>query len=475
MSTPLMRQYQQVKAKYPGTILLFRMGDFFETFEEDAKIASKVLGITLTRRGNGAAGEVPLAGFPHHALESYLPKLLKAGYRVAVCEQLEDPRFAKGIVKRDVIEVVTPGVAFSDKILDQRRNNYLAAIALPTAIATSQDLAGLAFVDVSTGEFSAGEVPLRMLPEQIANLQPAELLVQKRDAETIQRLLKDSFSGIVSRLDDWVCTFDYGYELLVNHFKTQSLKGFGLEELKMAVVAAGAVMNYLQEMQKANLPHIRKVVPYDVSDQIVLDGWTKRNLEIVSTIHGAQEGTLFSIIDRTKTPMGGRLLKQWINRPLKKVEPIKERQGAVEEFVQNESMRRALTGELDGIGDLERLIAKIATGRANPRELNSLKEFLKQIPSVKTVLGECRSPMVRSLRAKLDPMEAVVGLIASAIADDPPMSFADGGVIRKGHSADLDELRTLAFSGKDWIAKLQEQEDVLADAAEEGDLMVGAN
>jgi len=458
MSTPLMRQYQQVKAKYPGTILLFRMGDFFETFEEDAKVASKVLGITLTRRGNGAAGEVPLAGFPHHALESYLPKLLKAGYRVAVCEQLEDPRFAKGIVKRDVIEVVTPGVAFSDKVLDQRRNNYLAAIALPTAIATSQDLAGLAFVDVSTGEFSAGEVPLRMLPEQIANLQPAELLVQKRDAETIQRLLKDSFSGIVSRLDDWVCTFDYGYELLVNHFKTQSLKGFGLEELKMAVVAAGAVMNYLQEMQKANLPHIRKVVPYDVSDQIVLDGWTKRNLEIVSTIHGAQEGTLFSIIDRTKTPMGGRLLKQWINRPLKKVEPIKERQGAVEEFVQNESMRRALTGELDGIGDLERLIAKIATGRANPRELNSLKEFLKQIPSVKTVLGECRSPMVRSLRAKLDPMEAVVGLIASAIADDPPMSFADGGVIRKGHSADLDELRTLAFSGKDWIAKLQEQE-----------------
>src|SRR3989337_613412 len=200
MSTPLMRQYQQVKAKYPDTILLFRMGDFFETFEDDAKITSKVLGITLTRRGNGAAGEVPLAGLPHHALESYLPKLLKAGYRVAVCEQLEDPRFAKGIVKRDVIEVVTPGVAFSDKILDQRRNNYLAAIALPTAIATSKDLAGLAFVDVSTGEFSSGEVPLRLLPEQIANLQPSELLVQKRDVETIQRLLRDSFSGIVSGL-----------------------------------------------------------------------------------------------------------------------------------------------------------------------------------------------------------------------------------------------------------------------------------
>lgn len=458
MSTPLMRQYQQVKAKYPGTILLFRMGDFYETFEEDAKIASKVLGITLTRRGNGAAGEVPLAGFPHHALETYLPKLLKAGHRVAVCEQLEDPRFAKGLVKRDVIEVVTPGVAFSDKVLDQRRNNYLAALALPSAIATSNDLVGLAFVDVSTGEFSAGEIPLKLLPEQIANLQPAELLIQKRDAESVQQLVKGSFSGIVSRLDDWIFTIDFGYELLVNHFKTQSLKGFGLEELKMAVVAAGAVMKYLQEVQKANLAHIRKIVPYDVSDQIVLDASTKRNLEIVSTIQGASEGTLFSIIDRTQTPMGGRLLKQWINRPLKSVAPIKERQGAVGELVRDESTRRDLAGELGDIGDLERLIAKIATGRANPRELNALKEFLKCVPSVKALLGACRSSMNCSLRDKLDPMRQAVDLIAAAIADDPPLSLIDGGVIRKGYNADLDELRTLAFSGKDWIARLQEQE-----------------
>ena len=458
MSTPLMRQYQQVKAKYPDTILLFRMGDFYETFEDDAKVASKVLGITLTRRGNGTAGEVPLAGFPYHALESYLPKLLKAGHRVAICEQLEDPRFAKGIVKRDVIEVVTPGVAFSDKVLDQRRNNYLAAIALPSAIATSEDLVGLAFVDVSTGEFSAGEVPLKLLSEQIANLQPSELLIQKRDAESVQRLIRGSFSGIVSRLDDWIFTLDFGYELLVSHFKTQSLKGFGLEDLKIAVVAAGAVMKYLQEMQKANLPHIRKIAPYDVSDQIVLDGWTKRNLEIVSTIQGASEGTLFSIIDRTQTPMGGRLLKQWINRPLKSVALIKERQGAVDEFFRDETMRRALGRELGGIGDLERLIAKIATGRANPRELNSLKEFLKGVPSVKSLLGSCRSPMSCSLRDSLDPMQPVVDMIARAISDNPPLSLADGGVIRKGYNADLDELRTLAFSGKDWIARLQDQE-----------------
>ena len=458
MSTPLMRQYQQVKAKYPGTILLFRMGDFYETFEEDAKVASKVLGITLTRRGNGAAGEVPLAGFPYHALEAYLPKLLKAGHRVAVCEQLEDPRFAKGIVKRDVVEVVTPGVAFSDKVLDRRRNNYLASIALPSALATSEDRVGLAFVDVSTGEFSAGEIPLKLLSEQIANLQPSELLIQKRDAEAVQQLIKDSFSGIVSRLDDWIFTIDFGYELLVNHFKTQSLKGFGLEDLKIAVVAAGAVMKYLQDMQKANLPHIRKITPYDVSDQIVLDGWTKRNLEIVSTIQGTTEGTLFSIIDRTQTPMGGRLLKRWINRPLKSVAPIKERQGAVDELVRNELVRRSLAEELGRIGDLERLIAKIATGRANPRELNALKEFLERIPSVKTLLDACRSPMNCTLRDKLDPMQPVVDMIASAIADEPPMSLSDGGVIRKGYNADLDELRTLAFSGKDWIARLQEQE-----------------
>jgi DNA mismatch repair protein MutS len=313
-------------------------------------------------------------------------------------------------------------------------------------------------VDVSTGEFSAGEVPLKLLSEQIANLQPTELLIQKRDVESIQRLIRGSFSGIVSRLDDWIFTLDFGYELLVNHFKTQSLKGFGLEDLKIAVVAAGAVMKYLQEMQKANLPHIRKISPYDVSDQIVLDGWTKRNLEIVSTIQGASEGTLFSVIDRTQTPMGGRLLKQWINRPLKSVALIKERQGAVEEFYRDETMRRALWGELGDIGDLERLIAKIATGRANPRELNSLKDFLKGVPSVKSLLGSCRSPMSCSLRDGLDPMQSVVDMIARAISDDPPLSFADGGVIRRGYNADLDELRTLAFSGKDWIARLQEQE-----------------
>jgi DNA mismatch repair protein MutS len=458
MSTPLMKQYQQVKAKYPETVLLFRMGDFYETFEEDARIASRVLGITLTKRGSGSAGEVPLAGFPYHALESYLPKLLKAGYRVAVCEQLEDPKFAKGVVKRDVIEVVTPGVAFSDKVLEQKQNNYLAAIALPTAIATGNDKVGLAFIDVSTGEFNVAELPLRNLGEQIANVQPSEVLVQKRDREAVERFLQDRHTGMFSKVDDWVFNYDYGYELLINHFNTQTLKGFGVEEMRIGVVAAGAVMNYLQETQKANLAHLRKITPYDVTEYIVLDESTKRNLEISSSMTGLAEGTLFGVIDRTQTPMGARLLKRWISRPLKRIEPIQERLDAVKELVEQKVARDKLRVELSKIGDLERLVARIATGRANPRELNQLKACLTLVPVVHAVGEPLRTPSLKSLMGELDPLADVVSAISSAIAEDAPLSLADGGVIRNGYNAELDELRGLAFSGKDWIARMQQAE-----------------
>ena len=340
MSTPLMKQYQQVKAKYPDTILLFRMGDFFETFDEDAKITSKVLGIVLTKRGNGASGETPLAGFPHHALDAYLPKLLRAGYRVAICEQLEDPKYAKGIVKRDVVEVMSPGVAFSDKVLEQKQNNYLAAVALPSVLVRSDDQIGFAFIDVSTGEFGLSEFPLKQFFEQASNLQPQELLVQKRDLETVKSLLGERFHVLFTKVDDWVFNADYAYELLINHFKTQSLKGFGIEEMRIGSIAAGAIMNYLQETQKANIPHIKRIVPYDISEYMVLDASTKRNLEITTSISGQIEGTLFSIIDRTLTPMGGRMLKQWINRPLKRLEPIMHGLDAVQELVTNETTRR---------------------------------------------------------------------------------------------------------------------------------------
>ena len=453
-----MRQYQQVKAKYPDTILLFRMGDFYETFEEDAKIAAKVLGITLTKRGNGAAGDVPLAGFPYHALETYLPKLLRAGHRVAVCEQLEDPKLAKGIVKRDVIEVVTPGVAFSDRVLEQKQNNYLAAVALPTALARGDDTVAFAFADVSTGEFGVAELPLRNLTEQISNLQPSEILVQKRDLETVRSLLKDRFSGLYSKVDDWVFNVDYGYELLINHFKTQTLKGFGVEGMQLGIVAAGAIMNYLQETQKVNLQHIRKIVPLDISDYIALDSATKRNLEITASITGQSEGTLFAILDRTNTPMGGRMLKRWMNQPLKKLAPIQERLNAVKELYEQEQTRRTLRDVLLHVGDLERLIGKIATGRANPRELTQLKAILQQIPDIKTHLKKLSCKTLRDIVAQLDPLPDIVTLISNALADTPPLSLADGGVIRKGYSAELDELRGLAYSGKDWIARLQHEE-----------------
>jgi len=458
MSTPLMRQYQQVKAKHPDTILLFRMGDFYETFEEDAKIAARVLGITLTKRGNGAAGEVPLAGFPHHALDAYLPKLLKAGHRVAICEQLEDPKLAKGIVKRDVIEVVTPGVAFSEKVLDQKQNNYLAAVALPSPLATGDQTIGFAFIDVSTAEFGVSEFSLKSLAEQIGTLQPSELLVQKRDVEGIQSLLRNGFHGLYTKVDDWVFNVDYGYELLVNQFKTQTLKGFGIEELRLGIVAAGAVMNYLQETQKANLLHIRKVTPHDISDYIVLDASTKRNLEITSSISGQADGTLFWVLDRTQTPMGGRLLKSWINRPLKKLPPIHARLEAVRELFGHDTARSTLRELLGQIGDLERLMAKIATARANPRELKQLERYLSHMPAVQSAMAGLSSSTLRGLRARLNPLQEVIRTLHDAVEEDPPLALADGGVIRKGFSAELDDLRALAFSGKDWIAKLQQQE-----------------
>jgi len=453
-----MKQYQQVKAKHPDTILLFRMGDFYETFEEDAKTAARVLGITLTKRGNGAAGEVPLAGFPHHALDTYLPRLVKAGHRVAICEQLEDPKFAVGIVKRDVIEVVTPGVAFSDKVLQQKQNNYLAAVALPSPLTQGDEMIGFAFIDVSTAEFGVTEFPLRNLPDQIHVLQPSELLVQKRDLETVESLLRDKFRGLYTKVDDWVFNGDYCYEMLVNHFKTQSLKGFGVEHLKTGIVASGAVMHYLQETQKANLPHIKRVTPFDTSDYMVLDASTKRNLEITASLSGQSDGTLFAVLDRTQTAMGGRMLKAWVNRPLKKLEPIQQRLDAVKEFFGNDAARRDLREVLGQVGDLERLVARIATGRANPRELKQLERSLSFIPSVKMHVRVLTATTLKEMHGRLNTLDQLVKLLHDAIEDDPPLSMVEGGIIRKGYNQELDDLRTVAFSGKDWIAKLQAQE-----------------
>ncbi len=452
--TPLMAQYTRIKENYPDTVLLFRMGDFFETFEEDAKIASKVLGITLTKRANGAAGDVPLAGFPHHAIDAYLPKLVRAGYRVAVCEQLEDPKQAKGIVKRDVVEVVTPGVAFSDKLLDHKKNNYLLSVFF------EDEIAGLSFCDISTGEFQTYEVNRNEFNQQIGLINPSEILIPKKFKNELEPILQKISPGTrITRIDDWIFNFDFASELLMNHFNTKTLKGFGIENMHAAICSSGAALNYLRETQKANLPHINKISRYNPSDYMILDFSTKRNLEITFTMNdGDREGSLFSILDRTETPMGGRMLKKWITAPLKKLDPIIKRQLCVEEFVNNKTLRKNLISELKEIGDLERLISKVCTGRINPREMIYLKSSLKKIPLIKQLLDQSTVETISTINERLNNLEQLVDKIELSITDEPPLSISDGWVIRTGYNPELDELRGLSTNAKDWISELQKTE-----------------
>lgn len=452
--TPLMTQYYKIKEKNPDTILLFRVGDFFETFEEDAKLASKVLGITLTKRANGAAGEVPLAGFPHHAIDTYLPKLVRSGYRVAVCEQVEDPKFAKGIVKRDVVEVVTPGVALSDKLLDHKKNNYLLAIYLKS------DIVGLSFCDISTGEFFAYEVHQRELVNQFGLISPAEILISKKQKTIIEPIIEKAINSVrVTKIDDWIFNYDYANDILRDQFNTKSLKGFGIENLDAGLIAAGGVLNYLRDTQRANLTHINKIALYNPSDYMQLDYSTKRNLEITFTMQeGTREGSLISILDKTETAMGGRMLKKWISAPLRRLEPILQRQECVTEFFENKTLRKNLQNEFKEIGDLERLISRICTGRATPREIVHVKLSLKKIPLVKQLLDQAGSKTIKAINEKLIDLENLIEKIETSINDEPPLSIVDGGVIRKGFSLELDELRDLSTNAKSWIANLQKTE-----------------
>lgn len=452
--TPLMAQYFKIKQANPDTVLLFRMGDFYETFEEDARIASKVLGITLTKRANGAAGEVPLAGFPHHAVESYLPKLVRAGYRVAICEQVEDPKLAKGIVKREVIEVVTPGVVFSDKVLDLKKNNYLMAVNF------ADPVSGVAFCDISTGDFSLFEVETAHLTDQIGVIAPAEVLSPRKSKDVVTALLSSSGSEArITKLDDWIFNREYAKEILLKHFGTVNLKGYGAGEMEVALPAAGAVLHYLQETQKANLTHMTKLSVYNPSEFMVLDWSTKRNLEITySMADGGKDGTLFAVLDKTETPMGGRLLKKWISSPLTKLEPILQRQESVEALYNVKKTREKLKKSLSNIGDLERLISRICTGRATPREIVALKYSLLEIPEIIKILYEIDNPVMNRLRESLVPLNDVTAKIDEAISDNPPLSLADGGVIKRGYSIELDEMREILYSGKDWITDLQKVE-----------------
>lgn len=451
--TPLMRQYYKIKDRHPDAVLLFRLGDFYETFEEDAKTVSRVLGITLTKRSNGKASQVPLAGFPHHALDNYLPKLVHAGLRVAVCEQLEDPKHAKKIVKRDVVEVVTPGVAFRDELLDPKRSTYLAAIHW----SKKRTHIGFSFVDASTGEFYLTEVPASGLDEIINTISPSEVLVDKRLKDDIRWLQNRDF--LVTQQEDWCFGYDFAYETLLRHFKTHSLKGFGVEDYEHGLVAAGAVLYYLGETQKGRLPHISKLQYFANEKFMALDSQTKRNLELIASMKsGRQEGTLVEILDHTQTPMGGRMLRRWLLRPLRNVEKIKERQDAVEGFVTSDFLRSKLRDLFQHIGDLERLAVKISTARATPRELVTLKNTLLAIPEIQAALSDESLPVLKKVADSLTLCEEVVKTIDKGIDDEPPAQWKDGGFIRKGYSEELDKLRRVATSGKDWIAQMQQQE-----------------
>lgn len=457
-----MRQYRKVKERYPDMLLLFRMGDFFETFEDDAITTSKVLGITLTKRSNGAASDVPLAGFPHHALDNYLPKLVKAGYRVAVCEQLEDPKFAKGIVKRDVVEVVTPGATFSDKLLSHKSNNFLAAVYI------KDDRCGFSFCDVSTGEFATSEIHLKQLPEQIDIINPTEILISKREKEKVFKALKINFDDtfgsekpkyIFTKLDDWVFNPDYARELLTNQFGTQSLKGFGIDDMSEGIIAAGCIMNYLNETQKNKLSHIKKIYNYDYTDYIILDPSTKRNLEITASItEGGREGTLISILDRTQTSMGGRLLKKWISRPLKRKDNILKRLDAVRDFFENKTLRKNLIEDLKSIADLERLLSKVATGKAVPRDIVQLKISQKKITGIKQALEKFESVSIKTLKENLINIPDLIIEIERIINDNFLLGTDSYGIINKGCDKELDEIKDIHINGKTWIENFQSKE-----------------
>lgn len=452
-NTPLMRQYFQIKSRYPDTILLFRMGDFFETFEEDAHITSKILGITLTKRANGAASDVALAGFPHHALDNYLPKLVKAGYKVAICEQLEDPRFARGIVKRDVVEVVTPGVAFSEKLLDYRANNYIACLFF------KGDMAGFSYCDITTGEFKTSEIPLKSVKEKLELVSPAELIISKSQKEYYSKIFPDEFNFnrrklTLTRLDEWLFKYDYARELLVNHFKTISLKGFGIENMELAVIAAAGILSYLSETQKGNIAHISKISLDDHDKYITLDEATKRNLEIISSMgKDYHDGTLISVMDKTHTPMGARLLRKWILMPLKSVEQISKRLDCVQEFYNNRQLRENVRSLLKNVGDMERIIAKIATSRAVPRDLINLKDSIINSVNIRESLRGINLDPLNNIRREMKDLTEVVSLIEKAISEDPTV-----GVIKTGFNKELDELRQILNSGEFWLKQYQEEQ-----------------
>lgn len=447
--TPLMKQYNEIKAKYPDAILLFRVGDFYETFGSDAVKASQVLGITLTKRANGSASHIELAGFPHHSLDSYLPKLVRAGFRVAICDQLEDPKMVKGIVKRGITELVTPGVSFNDKVLEHKANNFLASIHL------EKDKAGASFLDVSTGEFLVAEGSHTYIEKLIQSFKPNEILFEKNKRQTVTNLIGERF--YIFGLDDWAFTHDFGYEALIKQFGTNSLKGFGVEHLSLAIASCGAILHYLGETKHDKLQHITSVARVEEDQFVWLDRFTVRNLELFGTSHDNGKG-LIDIIDATTTPMGSRLLKRWLALPLKELAVINERLEVVNYLYTNQSTQNELRVLFEEIGDLERLISKVAAGKINPRELVQLKRSLTLIETIKQITSQCDNHSLKKISEQLNPCSLMRDRLQNEINEEAPVLLNKGNVISKGVNAELDELRAIAFSGKDFLLQIQQRE-----------------
>ena len=447
--TPLMKQYNDIKAKYPDAILLFRVGDFYETFGEDAIKAAKILGITLTKRANGQATFIELAGFPHHSVDTYLPKLVRAGYRVAICDQLEDPKLTKSIVKRGVTELVTPGVTFNDKVLEHKTNNFLSSIYF------EKDKAGISFLDVSTGEFLIAEGTLTYIEKLIQTFKPNEILVEKNKRQTLINLIGENF--YIFGLDDWAFKYDFGYESLIKQFGTNSLKGFGIEHFNNALTSCGAMLQYLGETKHDKLQHITTISRIEEDQYVWLDRFTVRNLELFGSSHDNGK-CLIDVIDNTVTPMGSRLLKRWLALPLKQVDLIKERLEVVDYYIEHKTQQLELRTLLKDIGDLERLISKVSAGKINPRELVQLKRSLTLIEGIKELISVSENKSLKKINDQLNPCVVMRNRLETELNEEAPILLHKGNVINKGINSELDELRAIAYSGKDYLLQIQQRE-----------------
>ncbi|HEK21274.1 MAG TPA: DNA mismatch repair protein MutS, partial [Bacteroidetes bacterium] len=447
--TPLMQQYNAIKAKYPGALLLFRVGDFYETFGADAIKASGILGITLTRRANGAASHIELAGFPHHSLETYLPKLVRAGQRVAICDQLEDPKSVKGIVKRGVTELVTPGVAVSDNILQQKSNNYLASLYF------EKNSIGIALIDISTGEFLTAQGNSNYIDKLLQSYSPSEVIFPKSRKGDFSDHFGDRFYTYM--LDEWPYSGDYANETLLKHFGVKSLKGFGIDKLGLGIVAAGVALHYLNETEHRNLQHISAISRIEEDRYLWLDRFSIRNLELVGSAN-ENATTLVDVLDHTCSPMGARMLRRWIVMPLKEIKPIQDRLGVVEYLIAEEELREDLQNHIRQIGDLERLISKIGLQKANPREVCQLKKALLAIENIKKLAESSLSEPLKAIGDQLNPCTSICEKIARELHPEPPIIMAKGMIMNDGISEELDRLRKIAFGGKGYLLEIQKRE-----------------